>query len=77
MTCKNCNGQHEDTAMVTATVDPESDAICRPCAAVMVYRGALRRIIENDLTKYDHHQPRRDGRLPKDAECPGSCWLTH
>lgn len=31
-------------------------------------------IVENDFTYYDHHKPRRDGRLPR--EDGGTIWLT-
>ncbi len=35
---------------------------------------ALRSIIENDRTYYEHHEPRRDGKLPR--EDGGTIWKT-
>lgn len=36
--------------------------------------NALQSVIENDKTYYNHHDPRPDGRLPK--ENGGTIWLT-
>lgn len=39
-------------------------------------RSALRSVIENDGTRYDHHQPRRsDGKKPRELGS-GTIWLT-
>jgi len=39
-----------------------------------VLEEALRSCAENDLTHYDHHQQRRDGKLPREGG--GTCWRT-
>jgi hypothetical protein len=67
-------------AMLSRTVhDPvvmrdELDALLTLAARAEAYEEALRTIIEVDKTRYEHHEPRPDGTLPRVDG--GTCWLT-
>lgn len=44
---------------------------------VLDLRRELQAIVENDLTTYEHHQKRRDGKRPRDlGPDAGTCFLT-
>lgn len=61
-----------NAALIVTAVNMHADLLAENARLRLV----LQDVIDNDLTEYDHHQKRRDGKKPSQAEEPGSIWLT-